>query len=52
MRQADRVYVFEDGHICEQGDHQSLIAAQGLYAKLYGEHAKIRESARVGDKGQ
>ncbi|TAN50900.1 MAG: ABC transporter ATP-binding protein [Methylococcaceae bacterium] len=45
VKQADRVYVFEDGQICEQGDHHSLIAAQGLYAKLYGEHAVAAETA-------
>ncbi|WP_306304421.1 ATP-binding cassette domain-containing protein [Methylogaea oryzae] len=45
VRQADRVYVFEDGHICEQGDHHSLIAARGLYAKLYGNHATAESPA-------
>jgi ATP-binding cassette subfamily C protein len=37
VRQADHVYVFEDGAICEQGNHQQLIQNNGLYAKLYGE---------------
>lgn len=37
VRQADHVYVFEDGHICEQGHHDTLIEQNGLYAKLYGE---------------
>jgi ATP-binding cassette subfamily C protein len=37
VREADRVYVFEDGRICEQGSHQQLLAEDGLYAKLYGE---------------
>ncbi len=37
VKQADRVYVFEDGVICEQGKHESLLAQKGLYAKLYGE---------------
>ncbi|HMB60576.1 MAG TPA: ABC transporter ATP-binding protein, partial [Xanthomonadales bacterium] len=36
VKQAQHVYVFEDGLIAEQGDHESLIAQQGLYAKLYG----------------
>nr|WP_242521614.1 ABC transporter ATP-binding protein [Motiliproteus sp. SC1-56] len=37
VREADRVYVFEDGRICEQGRHEQLLAEKGLYAKLYGE---------------
>lgn len=38
VKQADHVYVFEDGKICEQGQHATLIAQNGLYAKLYGEY--------------
>ncbi len=37
VRQADHVYVFEDGAICEQGNHDQLIQKNGLYARLYGE---------------
>lgn len=36
VRQADRVLVFEDGHIVEQGSHDELIQEAGLYASLYG----------------
>lgn len=35
VKQADRVCVFENGEIIEQGNHQQLIAQQGLYAELY-----------------
>ena len=38
VKQADHVYVFEDGQICEQGKHATLIQNDGLYAKLYGEY--------------
>jgi len=38
VKQADHVYVFEEGKICEQGRHDTLIQQNGLYAKLYGEY--------------
>ena len=38
VKQADHVYVFEQGVICEQGRHETLIQNKGLYAKLYGEY--------------
>jgi len=37
VKQADRVYVFEDGQICEQGEHDELISRNGLYSRLYGQ---------------
>jgi ATP-binding cassette subfamily C protein len=39
VRQADRVYVLEDGRVAEQGRHEDLIQADGLYAALYGRQA-------------
>jgi len=38
VKQADHVYVFEEGRICEQGQHATLINNNGLYSKLYGEY--------------
>ena len=38
VKQADHVYVFEGGQICEQGKHETLVNNNGLYAKLYGEY--------------
>jgi ATP-binding cassette subfamily C protein len=35
VKQADRVLVFDDGRIIEEGEHDHLIQAQGLYARLY-----------------
>lgn len=35
VRQADRILVFENGRIVEEGDHDSLMAQTGLYHKLY-----------------
>jgi len=37
VKQADHVYVFENGQICQQGHPDVLINQKGLYAKLYGE---------------
>ena len=35
VRRADRIIVLQDGHVIETGTHAALIAAQGLYARLY-----------------
>jgi len=36
VKQADRVLVFEDGRIVEEGRHDELIQNNGLYSSLYG----------------
>ncbi len=38
VKQANRVYVFDAGRIIETGAHHTLMAAGGLYAKLYGNY--------------
>lgn len=35
IREADVILVMKDGHIIEQGDHDSLMAENGFYAHLY-----------------
>lgn len=35
IREADVILVMKDGHIIEQGNHDSLMKAQGFYANLY-----------------
>lgn len=35
IREADLILVMKDGHIIEQGDHDSLLKQGGFYAELY-----------------
>ena len=35
IQEADVILVMKDGHIIEQGNHESLLAKNGFYAKLY-----------------
>ncbi|MGF6824693.1 ATP-binding cassette subfamily B protein [Microbacterium sp. ZKA21] len=39
IREADRIVVLEHGRIVEQGDHTTLLAAQGRYAHLHATQA-------------
>lgn len=39
VRLADQIYVLEGGRLIEEGDHEELIARDGLYAHLYRRQA-------------
>ncbi|NOH27657.1 ABC transporter ATP-binding protein [Vibrio mediterranei] len=36
VKQADLIYVLEDGQVTQSGTHVELVAAEGLYQTLYG----------------
>jgi ABC-type multidrug transport system fused ATPase/permease subunit len=35
VRDADQIFVLERGRVAERGDHDALVARNGLYATLY-----------------
>lgn len=35
VREADRIFVLSGGNLAEQGSHEDLVAAGGLYAEMY-----------------
>jgi len=46
VRAADRIYVLAEGRVVEEGGHERLMAAGGLYAELYAMQASMyRERA-------
>lgn len=38
VKQADKVFVFDNGQIIDQGNHNELISRDGLYKDLYARH--------------
>ncbi|MDD5318847.1 MAG: ABC transporter ATP-binding protein [Candidatus Pacebacteria bacterium] len=40
VRGVDKIIVLSNGVVAEEGDHETLIAQDGLYAKLFNEQAK------------
>jgi ATP-binding cassette subfamily B protein len=43
LRRADRIIVLEEGRVAEMGDHVTLLARGGIYAKLYWEREMEEE---------
>jgi ATP-binding cassette subfamily B protein len=39
VKEADLIYVVDDGHVVEVGDHATLLAGGGVYAELFREQS-------------
>ncbi len=52
IRAVDRIVVFHKGRVVEQGTHEALLAAGGLYAKLhslqFAKEAVVKKPAAIG----
>ncbi|HEY3143667.1 MAG TPA: ABC transporter ATP-binding protein [Acidimicrobiales bacterium] len=48
VREADAIAVLDDGRIVELGDHEQLLAARGIYARLFTLQAQGYRSSPVG----
>ena len=48
IRDADQIVVISDGVVSEQGDHDSLMASAGIYARLFSLQAKGFAEAMTG----
>jgi ATP-binding cassette subfamily B protein len=35
VREADQIFVLQDGRVAERGSHDALVARNGLYATMY-----------------
>jgi len=45
VRHADKIVVLNEGRIVEEGDHETLLARNGLYAEMY--HREIQQAEEV-----
>lgn len=43
IRDADQILVFNHGHLAEAGQHGSLLAQHGIYARLWHSHEQARD---------
>lgn len=40
VKQADRVLVFDDGQVIDEGVHEEMVQRDGVYKQLYGSHVE------------
>ncbi len=48
---ADRIYVLSAGKVAEAGPHDELLAADGAYARLWGQQAELERFAAEAEQG-
>ncbi|MDD6058724.1 MAG: ABC transporter ATP-binding protein/permease [Clostridiales bacterium] len=46
---ADNIYVLDKGHLAENGNHETLLKKNGVYAKLWHTQATLENYGRKGD---
>ncbi|MFC1565092.1 ABC transporter ATP-binding protein [candidate division KSB1 bacterium] len=49
IKEADRIFVIEEGELAEQGDHESLLEQDGIYAGLYRKQLLTEELEKESD---
>jgi ATP-binding cassette subfamily B protein len=52
VKDADRILVIQDGRIVEQGDHQTLIASGGIYARMAERELETAEDRAAQGEGK
>ena len=48
IRNADRIYLLEDGKVSDSGNHEQLMSREGLYHSLVTEQNELEEQAVLG----
>ena len=46
---ADHIYVLDRGNLAEEGDHKTLLARKGIYAKLWNAQQELENYSRGGN---
>lgn len=47
VKQAEKIYVFENGQIIQNGSHDDLVSQEGLYSKLYNDKENTYERSTI-----
>jgi ATP-binding cassette subfamily B protein len=47
VKNADQIIILDDGRVVEQGDHETLLAAGGIYREIYNLQFRSQEEAEL-----